>query len=183
MEEILVDKSHSHDVEYPGQRRWRISVGQLEQFVKPAMAAWRASIFFVFGIVILFVSTIWHAPYADIKQNRLFYYDFIDKVFGNIDNIGQWILYAGGIYALLVGFGEYLWTSKLENSIDRGFQTMSEALTIGSARISHNSVSKWIANSAETPDKYKLIALSFLCKCYGAHCFDWNGHFSSGEFR
>ncbi|MFZ3328364.1 MAG: hypothetical protein WA231_21870, partial [Methylocella sp.] len=69
-----------------------------------------------------------------------------------------------------------LWNTKLENSINRGFETMSNALTIGSARISHNYVSKWIANSSETPDKYKLIALSSLCRCYGDHSSEENSY-------
>ncbi len=152
-------------------------MGQFEQFVKPAIAIWRAGIFFSIGLVIWFLSIIWVPPYAGVEtKDRSWYYDIIDGAIGNLGNIARFILIAGLIYAVLVALGEYLWTSKLEDSIGRGFQVMSDALTIGSARISHNSVSKWIANSFETPEKYKLIAVSSLCKCYGAHSSSENSY-------
>jgi hypothetical protein len=53
---------------------------------------------------------------------------------------------------------------------------MAHAVAVGSARMSHNSVLKWISNSYELPDKYKMIALSSMCKCYGDHSSEENSY-------
>ncbi|MDQ6704001.1 MAG: hypothetical protein M3Z96_13420 [Pseudomonadota bacterium] len=145
----------------------------MEQFIKPALALWRAGIYFLIGTVLIIIGTIWQPPFsAIVGANRLWYHNLIDKGVGSLDTIAYVVYFAGILYAILIQVGDFLWNSGLQISIENGFRNMADALTIGSAKISYYSVIKWIGGSSETDEKYKSIIMNLFCKCYGAHSAD-----------
>ncbi len=145
----------------------------MEQLLKPAVALYRAGTYFIIGIVLVVISTIWHPPFESIQApDRVWYHDLIDKGVGSLGNIAWFMFLAGLAYAVLIGLGDYLWSSKLQVSVENGFKGMADALVIGSGRISYGSVAKWIDNSSEPGEKYRSVALSSMCRCYGPHSRD-----------
>lgn len=148
-----------------------------EPFVKPAIAIWRGSLFFLIGLSVWAVSTILPPPFTGLAQkDRAFYHDFIDKTVLNLDGAAKFILIAASIYVIIVALGEYLWSSNLETLITEGFEKMSNAVAIGSAKVSNKLVLRWIENSNELPEVYKAISSSCLTKYYGSHSSDENSY-------